>query len=427
MIRTQFHWWRIALIAALAFVISYVGYRSALHRRVETKLAEIRRQGCPATLADFETYPIATPQAGGFTNLYWQAFAQIKKPTEQQKKDLPIVGEDCHTPAPSELLPEEMKAAMTTYLQSNTTALRLLTKADPNTNYRFPYDLTNPESTIKSQLAVLSLARQAARLLAVQTLLTSANGDAASASQAVIASVSLAESLSDRPLLITYLVQEAVLQLAIGNLQQALNRTAFTDSQLTAIAAAFEKIELTGRLKLALIGERAWNNSTWNELRRAGCPQDAVYEFENLTRLQQWMFHVYRPAGIVVDLDYLAELDMDRQLLDLSDQPESTRGQRAKLIIQKFKNRWDCPSTGLTADVLANSFTLDAKSTARLRTVRAALAILQQKPVKFLDPFTGQPLGYKKLEKGFVVYSVGADGKDDGGDENKDITFVVEH
>ena len=42
------------------------------------------------------------------------------------------------------------------------------------------------------------------------------------------------------------------------------------------------------------------------------------------------------------------------------------------------------------------------------------------------DPFDGQPLRYKKLAKGYVVYSVGEDGKDDGGDEKKDITFTVE-
>jgi len=43
-----------------------------------------------------------------------------------------------------------------------------------------------------------------------------------------------------------------------------------------------------------------------------------------------------------------------------------------------------------------------------------------------IDPFDGQPLRYKKLAKGCVVYSVGEDGKDDGGDEKKDITFTVE-
>ena len=50
------------------------------------------------------------------------------------------------------------------------------------------------------------------------------------------------------------------------------------------------------------------------------------------------------------------------------------------------------------------------------------------------DPFDGRPLRYKKLEKGYVVYSVGEDGKDDGGAEPPregvpeflDVTFTVE-
>ena len=42
------------------------------------------------------------------------------------------------------------------------------------------------------------------------------------------------------------------------------------------------------------------------------------------------------------------------------------------------------------------------------------------------DPFANQPLRYKKLSKGYVVYSVGEDGKDDDGDEKKDIAFTVE-
>ena len=58
------------------------------------------------------------------------------------------------------------------------------------------------------------------------------------------------------------------------------------------------------------------------------------------------------------------------------------------------------------------------------------------------DPFDGRPLRYKKLAKGYVVYSIGPDGEDNAGAEKKtlsnaqriagnkeppyDITFTVE-
>jgi len=54
------------------------------------------------------------------------------------------------------------------------------------------------------------------------------------------------------------------------------------------------------------------------------------------------------------------------------------------------------------------------------------------------DPFDGKPIRFRRLAEGYVVYSVGADGHDDGGRERPerkrfndnstyDITFIVEH
>jgi len=54
------------------------------------------------------------------------------------------------------------------------------------------------------------------------------------------------------------------------------------------------------------------------------------------------------------------------------------------------------------------------------------------------DPFDGKDLRYKKLDIGFIVYSVGEDGHDDGGPERPpsgqrrndsstyDITFIIQ-
>ena len=54
-----------------------------------------------------------------------------------------------------------------------------------------------------------------------------------------------------------------------------------------------------------------------------------------------------------------------------------------------------------------------------------------------VDPFDGAPLRYRVLSKGYVLYSVDADGRDDGGKERPnykksfdsatyDLTFIVE-
>jgi hypothetical protein len=102
---------------------------------------------------------------------------------------------------------------------------------------------------------------------------------------------------------------------------------------------------------------------------------------------------------------------------------------------------------------LGRTFIRDADATARLRAAQAALAVerfrvsnrdalpatLEELVPAYLkevpgDPYGGKPLQFKRRDFGYVVYSIGSDGRDDGGAEpnqknpagGQDITFVVE-
>jgi len=101
--------------------------------------------------------------------------------------------------------------------------------------------------------------------------------------------------------------------------------------------------------------------------------------------------------------------------------------------------------------LFARFITADLRRIAQLRTARAGLALERYRlamgklpdmlgelvPAYLdavpMDPFDGAELRYKRLEKGYVVYSIGQDGSDDGGREkgkgkkqNWDETFIVE-
>jgi hypothetical protein len=104
---------------------------------------------------------------------------------------------------------------------------------------------------------------------------------------------------------------------------------------------------------------------------------------------------------------------------------------------------------------LARITVREAEGFAEMRTARAALAVERFRlanhrlpkdvgelvprylPAVPRDPFDGAPLRYKSLAKGYVVYSIGRDGHDDGGQEPplkrrstehapEDITFTVD-
>ena len=98
--------------------------------------------------------------------------------------------------------------------------------------------------------------------------------------------------------------------------------------------------------------------------------------------------------------------------------------------------------------------TIDVRVIAQLRTARVGFAIeryrlasgrlpdaLSELVPAYLeavpkDPFDDKELRYKKLDTGFVVYSIGEDGNDDGGKERPrkrprpsgpaDVTFIIQ-
>ncbi len=103
---------------------------------------------------------------------------------------------------------------------------------------------------------------------------------------------------------------------------------------------------------------------------------------------------------------------------------------------------------------VANAIVRDATTLSRIRLAQTALAIeryraqhnrppenLMDLTPAFLsilpiDSFTGEPLRYRRMDNGFVIYSVGRDGFDNGGLEmplnaksndigNYDLTFTV--
>lgn len=78
--------------------------------------------------------------------------------------------------------------------------------------------------------------------------------------------------------------------------------------------------------------------------------------------------------------------------------------------------------------IYIGSFTAEAKAEATWRSLRAGLAAVEYRnrtgryPEKLpvsgplsMDPFSEQPLIYKRTNEGFLVYSVGENKKDDGG------------
>ena len=162
---------------------------------------------------------------------------------------------------------------------------------------------------------------------------------------------------------------------------------------------------------------------------------------------------LYKFAGLA-DMDAAIYLDLMNDYIKTTHLPPYQRQEAASAVDTKFGKT---SRIHILLHVIMPAFsrvtTIDIRTIAQLRTARAGLAIQRYRLAAgklpdnladlmptYLDavpkdPFDGKDLRYKKLEAGFVVYSIGEDGNDDGGKERPrkrtrppapaDVTFIV--
>jgi hypothetical protein len=442
-------WPRILLAVLVVFATLYAGYRYTLHRMVEAKLDEIRKQGYPVTLAELDKCYPQVPAGENAADVYLEAFKHLPG-RHNSDTNLPIVG-DAELPPRTAPMPPEMQQAVERYLAANREVLDLLHEAAAKRACRYPLNMLDADMAIKSKMIIFSpirRIRQGARLLDLDALSASAVGDPQRATDAVASSLALAQSLGDRSLPVSYAAGQTCLRLTISSLEQALNRTAFTEQQLVELSAAFRKVETEDAFTRAIIGERALANEQWKEIRdgKVSVQEEMVHlpgPGDTGEKFDPEIAAIYRRSGLV-DLDYLVYLGFLRGLIESSSVPFPTRFERIDSLTRNAQKWRLHPLARMEAYLWGYLARRDARFIAQLRVVCTVIAVERYRLAngtvpdsssvlapQFLaavptDPFDGQPLRYKKLGKGYVVYSVGEDGKDDGGDEKKDITFTVE-
>ena len=221
-------------------------------------------------------------------------------------------------------------------------------------------------------------------------------------------------------------------------MQRALSRTQFSDGQLEDLQSALAAAEDPAALPRTMASERCVAFSALDILNeRIG------YSF------------AYAMLGLL-DVDKLAYLSYMKEAVLLCGEPLAEAYATAESLQARLDA--DLPAGALITFAVMGGFeelvTLHIKDLAGLRAARTAVAVERYRlatgnllgsldelvPAYMeavpIDPFDGQPLRYKKLEKGYVVYSVGLNLADDGGaerdpegkhGEDPDIVFIVEH
>jgi len=370
------------------------------------------------------------------------AFSYYKPWDEEKLKSLPVVGR-AELPPRTEPLGEEMKALITQYVADNNEALELLHAGAAIEHSRYPIDLN---AGFEATVPYLSEIRKGVFLLKLEAVLHAENGDGKLAVRSAISSFGIARSLAKEPGIISQLVRFACQSFAVKTIEYCINRIVPADEQLVELIESVHNAERISDISCAFVGERCMGLSyfkapeSMNPDSIDGIPVRPILE-------------IYKAVGLA-DADAIIYLDIMDGYIKAAQLPLHKRQEAVKAIDARLRSTSKIHILLHSLMPALSRITItDLRNIAQLRTARVALAIERYRlaagklpdaladlvpaylDVVPTDPFDGNELRYKKLETGFVVYSIGEDLSDDGGKERPprnirkgeswDVTFIV--
>ncbi|NIP25187.1 MAG: hypothetical protein GWN67_12710 [Phycisphaerae bacterium] len=440
------------LVLLLVFIIAgFLAFRLMLKAKLHERLDAIRAEGYPATCAELDAWYTIPESAENAADTFRESFSLYEKWQKDEKRHLlPIIGESQLLPLRTEPLAMESQALITEYLADNKEALGLLHKGAAIEHSRYPVDLSKGFETLMPDLSDI---RHGARLLALEAVLHAENGKPGSAARSIKSTFGLARSLSKEPILISQLVRIACQALAVSILEHIVNRTEFTDEQLADLSQTLVNAEDPSAMIRAFTGERC---SVVGVMKMPASQIPPLLDMASnrphpLGVLAIWL---YRFAGLA-DMDAAIYLDLMGDYIKAIQLPPQQRKEAADAVDARFdKTSRIHMLVHILMPALSRVTTLDLRSISQVRAAHVGLTVeryrlatgklpdtLAELTPTYLDavvkdPFDGKDLRYKKLETGFVVYSIGEDGNDDGGKEKSrertssdapvDVTFIVQ-
>ena len=425
---------------------------------VDAKLQEIRAAGLPTDGKELNAYYPAVPDNENAALVMTQAFALMHNYPDSRSNEtayLKFLPRD-------QRLTAEQKQVFASYVEMNSAALAKMRESIKLPESRYPVDYTPGPGTLLPHLGNL---HNLAEIVRYESLLASESGDTTNALAAIENFVGMAQTLDQEPDIIAQLVRISLIAIAKNSLEHCLNINSLNESELVGLASTFSSAEKTNLMARALTGDRADHVPVFQLARSKS--KNAVELVEGAQQvggfstraLDAWLIReprFFRAIGFW-DRDFCYFLDvMETNIaLDSIAPPRSLAAADNFEKANQEMERKHYYLSKLFVTALSKTVIKEASNIAILRTTIAAIAIerfrlargqlpenLSELVPQFLptvpsDPFAGAPLRYHRIAKGYVIYSVGADGRDDGGREKPtdwkssdkttyDITFTVE-
>ncbi len=262
-----------------------------------------------------------------------------------------------------------------------------------------------------------------------------ATGDPAKAEESIMIGLRLAETVGSRGTMIASLVEWALFRPLKYSLKSGFEKQAWSEGELERIGKALLRMKPHRNLQKAMQQEilmlQVWEG--WRD-DRSRFYDYVGWHTENRRGKREWFFLAARffPGGWF-DLNgarVVRACTENPRIIDGSDPVISwwEEGERLRAVAQKGKKSDVSPVLGHGVMLRTCAYTMVEW---RQSILACALELHRLRHGEYpddltgfpadvvLDPFHGTPFRYQRTDEGYLLYSIGPDGKDDGGQKGR--------
>ncbi len=440
--RRRIRVWHGLLVLVVVLVATVLVLRWHWKRELRQRIAALVAAGYPVTPAELDA-SYAWPESGenGADLVIGASSFFVDLPQEDARELLEIIGWSNRRGVRA--IHPDTRELLLQHVQANAKARERLYRCATVEQSRYPIDLSQGMTTL---VPWVSDARKCGLLLCYEAITHAEREDSEGAICAIEAAFDVTRTLRNEPVCISQMVYLSMARYCAMTIERVACRCHLSAEQLNRLDRCVSRIDVSAAVRSGMVSDQCLNlelfvspgtidAASFNEF-----PTEAVVD-------------LYAALGLAAR-EGVVYLDLMAQCLAAAQQPTSERCQAAAAIKRRYSELAKSHLLLRNAAIPWYLLKAEVRSLACVRCAKAALAVeryrlgrgrlpetLGELAPEYLDrvpedPYDGESLRYTKLERGFVVYSVGEDGVDEGGKEKPprgdgepgetyDITFVV--
>jgi len=386
---------------------------------LKSDLAKIRAAGLPTTREELNDFYVIPEEEVDSTEMWLTAIQNLDDSEFQaQAEHLPFVGNGT-VPNPGEEW-EQLDDARKFVSEFKELLKSIHAAADVGGMVRFPVDFSQG---IYTTLPDTQNSRTVTRLLQLEAHVALNDGDNIRVMHDILAMFALSDALQTEPCMISQLIRMALHAIGCDAIQTLLPACKWDDEQLAILQQSVVNARFSDSIRTGLLGERA---TTLTEISK--------FPFPLATSSRRAALPLFQMAVDALDHPWPEAIKQQHAILQQLE--TYNQGHLARIMTTPLLLLFG----GTERYVLAG-----ARNEARQRCTIAAIAAERhrlrhgqlptsisdiaehifpagvQTPADLIsDPFTGQQLQYLMSETQVVIYSVGENGTDDGGQISSD-------